>query len=74
MRSKVREVSSKYYEANENKEKCSEGDDVAKETAIENEKDIEEVSTEIKKGLEIIFVEQLQDVLDVALVKWWEIA
>lgn len=34
-----------------------------------NEKDIEEISTEIKKGLEIIFVEQIQEVLDVALVK-----
>jgi len=34
-----------------------------------NEKDIEEVSAEIKKGLEIIFVEQIQEVLDVALVK-----
>ncbi|MBR3770013.1 MAG: endopeptidase La [Lachnospiraceae bacterium] len=34
-----------------------------------NEKDVEEVSSEIKKGLEIIFVEQIQEVLDVALVK-----
>ncbi|MBR5564974.1 MAG: endopeptidase La [Roseburia sp.] len=34
-----------------------------------NEKDIEEVSAEIKKGLEIVFVEQIQEVLDVALVK-----
>lgn len=34
-----------------------------------NEKDIEEISTEIKKGLEIVFVEQIQEVLDVALVK-----
>lgn len=34
-----------------------------------NEKDIEEVSVEIKKGLEIVFVEQIQEVLDVALVK-----
>lgn len=34
-----------------------------------NEKDIEEISTEIKKGLEIIFVEQIREVLDVALVK-----
>lgn len=34
-----------------------------------NEKDIEEIAAEIKKGLEIIFVEQIQDVLKVALVK-----
>lgn len=34
-----------------------------------NEKDVEEIATEIKKGLEIIFVEQLSEVLDVALVK-----
>ena len=34
-----------------------------------NEKDVDEIATEIKKGLEIIFVEQLHDVLDVALVK-----
>ena len=34
-----------------------------------NEKDVEEISTEIKKGLEIVFVEQLSEVLDVALVK-----
>ncbi|MBQ8278453.1 MAG: endopeptidase La [Roseburia sp.] len=34
-----------------------------------NEKDVEEISTEIKKGLEIVFVEQIQEVLDVALVK-----
>lgn len=34
-----------------------------------NEKDIEEISTEIKKGLNIVFVEQMQDVLDVAFVK-----
>lgn len=34
-----------------------------------NEKDVEEVSAEIKKGLEIVFVEQIQEVLDVALVK-----
>ena len=33
-----------------------------------NEKDIEEISAEIKKGLEIVFVEQMQDVLDVAFV------
>ena len=34
-----------------------------------NEKDVEEISAEIKKGLEIVFVEQLSEVLDVALVK-----
>lgn len=34
-----------------------------------NEKDVDEIATEIKKGLEIIFVEQLSEVLDVALVK-----
>lgn len=34
-----------------------------------NEKDIEEISPEIKKGLEIVFVEQMKDVLDVAFVK-----
>ena len=34
-----------------------------------NEKDVDEIATEIKKGLEIVFVEQLQQVLDVALVK-----
>ena len=34
-----------------------------------NEKDVDEIATEIKKGLEIIFVEQLHNVLDVALVK-----
>lgn len=34
-----------------------------------NEKDIDEVSPEIKKGLEIVFVEQMKDVLDVAFVK-----
>ena len=34
-----------------------------------NEKDVEEISAEIKKGLEIIFVEQIAEVLDVALVK-----
>ena len=34
-----------------------------------NEKDIDEISMEIKKGLEIIFVEQMEDVLKVALVK-----
>ena len=34
-----------------------------------NEKDVEEISAEIKKGLEIVFVEQIQEVLDVALVK-----
>lgn len=34
-----------------------------------NEKDIDEISAEIKKGLEIIFVEQMKDVLEVAFVK-----
>jgi len=34
-----------------------------------NEKDIDEISMEIKKGLEIVFVEQIQEVLNVALVK-----
>jgi ATP-dependent Lon protease len=34
-----------------------------------NEKDVAEISTEIKKGLEIIFVEQIAEVLDVAFVK-----
>ena len=34
-----------------------------------NEKDVEEISLEIKKGLEIIFVEQIHEVLEVALVK-----
>lgn len=34
-----------------------------------NEKDVEEISTEIKKGMEIIFVEKLQQVLEVAFVK-----
>ena len=34
-----------------------------------NEKDIEEISAENKKGIEIIFVEQIQEVLNVALVK-----
>lgn len=34
-----------------------------------NEKDIAEISTELKKGLNIIFVEQMRDVLDVAFVK-----
>lgn len=33
-----------------------------------NEKDIDEISPEIKKGLEIVFVEQMKDVLDVAFV------
>ena len=35
----------------------------------ENEKDIDEISPEIRKGLEIVFVEQMKDVLDVAFVK-----
>lgn len=34
-----------------------------------NEKDIEEISAEIKKGLQIIYMEKMQDVLDVAFVK-----
>ena len=34
-----------------------------------NEKDVEEIAAEIKKGLEIIFVEQIHEVLEVALVK-----
>lgn len=34
-----------------------------------NEKDVDEIATEIKKGLEIVFVEQIEDVLNVALVK-----
>ena len=34
-----------------------------------NEKDIEEISAEIKKGLEIIYVENMKDVLAVAFVK-----
>lgn len=34
-----------------------------------NEKDIDEISPEIKKGLKIAFVEQMKDVLDVAFVK-----
>ncbi len=34
-----------------------------------NEKDIEEIAAEIKKGMEIVFVENLQQVLEVAFVK-----
>lgn len=34
-----------------------------------NEKDVEEISPEIKKGLEIVFVEQMKDVLEVAFTK-----
>ena len=34
-----------------------------------NEKDIEEISDEIKKGLEIRFVEHLAEVLDIAFVR-----
>ena len=34
-----------------------------------NEKDIDEISPEIKKSLKIVFVEQMKDVLDVAFVK-----
>ncbi|MCM1257886.1 MAG: endopeptidase La [Roseburia sp.] len=33
-----------------------------------NQKDIEEISDEIKQGLKIVYVETMQDVLDVALV------
>ena len=33
-----------------------------------NEKDVEEIAVEIKKGMEIVFVENLQQVLDVAFV------
>ena len=34
-----------------------------------NEKDVEEISAEIKKGLELVFVEKMQEVLEVAFVK-----
>ena len=34
-----------------------------------NAKDVDEISGEIKKGLEIVYVEQMQDVLEVAFVK-----
>ena len=34
-----------------------------------NEKDLHEISEEIKKGLEIVLVEKLDQVLEVALVK-----
>ena len=34
-----------------------------------NEKDIEEISAEIKKGMSIVFVETMAEVLDVAFVK-----
>lgn len=34
-----------------------------------NEKDVKEISPEIKKGLEIVFVEQMKDVLEVAFTK-----
>ena len=33
-----------------------------------NEKDLDEISAEIKKGLEIILVERLDEVLDIAFV------
>lgn len=36
---------------------------------VKNEKDIVEISSEIKKGLEIVFVEKMQDVLEAAFVK-----
>ena len=35
----------------------------------QNEKDIDEISREIKSGLEIIFVEHMQEVLEHALVE-----
>lgn len=34
-----------------------------------NEKDVEEIPAEIKKGMDIVFVETMQEVLDVAFVK-----
>ena len=34
-----------------------------------NEKDVEEISAEIKKGMSIVFVETMAEVLDVAFVK-----
>ena len=34
-----------------------------------NEKDVDEISEEIKKGLEIVLVDKLDQVLDVAFVK-----
>ena len=34
-----------------------------------NEKDVEEISAEIKKGLELVFVEKMQEVLEVAFVR-----
>lgn len=36
---------------------------------LKNEKDLDEISDEIKKGLEIILVEKLDQVLEIALVK-----
>jgi len=36
---------------------------------VKNEKDLDEISDEIKKGLKIVLVEKLDQVLDVALVK-----
>ncbi len=36
---------------------------------VKNEKDLDEISDEIKKGLEIVLVEKLDQVLEVALVK-----
>ncbi len=36
---------------------------------VKNEKDLEEISMEITKGLEIVLVEKLEQVLDVALVQ-----
>ena len=67
------------YKDSDNEEKQSWGEQAkmrANKTATEynnyilkNEKDVEEIVTEIKKGLEIVFVEQLSEVLEVALVK-----
>jgi len=36
---------------------------------VKNEKDLDEISDEIKKGLEIVLVEKLDQVLEIALVK-----
>ena len=35
----------------------------------ENEPDVEEISSEITRGLEIVFVSQMEEVLKLALVK-----
>ena len=34
-----------------------------------NERDVEEIPAEVKKGLELVFVEQMNQVLDVAFVR-----